>query len=635
MLKRVILAGLLVSAMVLGCFYILRQDVHIRLGHQEAIEWLGPKEIELESERFQLNYAKGKRLLVSSPDATEVISLYGTYNNGGPEENILIEKLGDKIRFRAWWVTEMGDVWLIDGDVPKTILDQLWETLENNKVFELQNESRDMSHAMHYWLALKKDGQEHSANAYGVGWYSTTTIRGSEVSPEWEQVVSTILSSRGSIAHEIRPAGFTGSQSGVFTGKVTGEVLVDEIATKQINAIKEGVNQQELSWESVLEFGYYRNREIVEMVVELLDSPDADISAAACAAMSWATAKAPDADPEHWKNWWAENGSTYQPSASSTIEGPHGNGAIRNLGGYAKGFVKVENDDEGDVWALVETQSSWDKKSYTLYKLDRESEKFVSTTMTRSFGSKWETPPPARFFRRVCETKIDFPEYHNGVWVSSDGKWGAAILGQESIYHSDSVVVLDFTTGKMRSPLRTSHQYASPVVSSNGKFVAVAKGWNWANPNKAVVVDTVTLKEQLIPIAPADNLGPVAFVEQSAFGAGYYLYRRDNEDDSGTLWWCSPDGSRAEKLLKLPRTVSVCENATSDGGRILSWRSTDQRNGREYGWLQIADGTFEPIVPGTAWPKSFDTSSDGSSVVFIDKGKVYQWQRSDKGSSHE
>ena len=53
----------------------------------------------------------------------------------------------------------MGDVWLIDGDVPKTILDQLWETLENNKVFELQNESRDMSHAMHYWLALKKDGQ--------------------------------------------------------------------------------------------------------------------------------------------------------------------------------------------------------------------------------------------------------------------------------------------------------------------------------------------------------------------------------------------------------------------------------------------------------------------------------------------
>ena len=354
------------------------------------------------------------------------------------------------------------------------------------------------------------------------------------------------------------------------------------------------------------------------------------MSAAACAVMSWVSGDPINSDRTHWKEWWNENAVTYQPNILSATEHPFGNGVIRDLGVGARGFVRVENDDGGNVWALIETERTWDKTIYRLYKFDRHSKEFAQTTMSRRYSSKGELPPPARFFRRVEETGIDFPRYHNGVWVSPNGAWGAAILGQESKYHSDSVVVLDFENALMRRPLRTDHQYASPVVSSDGVYVAVAKGWSWADPNTIVVIDTTTGKEHNVPIPPADDFRPIAFVDDSVYGPGYYLTRIEQGNHLATVWWCSPDGSQAKQVFAVPRGLYIHGDVivTVDGARIFSSRTTADGNKQEYGWLQIFDGDFEPIIPSSMWPTSVDATFDGNHVVFIDHGKVYEWKRS-------
>jgi hypothetical protein len=176
----------------------------------------------------------------------------------------------------------------------------------------------------------------------------------------------------------------------------------------------------------------------------------------------------------------------------------------------------------------------------------------------------------------------------------------------------------------MRKPLWTDHQYDSPIVSSDGAYVAVAKGWNWSNPNTAVVIDTSTGKEQRVPISPADALGPIAFVDNSAFGPGYYLTRGETPE---TLWWCSPNGTQAKQILALPRELhiriwgNVC--VTVDGALILT-----EGDDQGYGWLHVADAVFEPVIPPSMWPKSVDATTDGNRVVFVDRGRVYEWQRS-------
>ncbi|MEQ8790526.1 MAG: hypothetical protein RIC55_29790 [Pirellulaceae bacterium] len=564
-----------------------------------------------------------------------MVSLYGVYNNGPAEENVLVEKLDDKVRLRAWWATPCNDVWLIDASLSNSDLDRLWKTLHEQHAFDLEDESRGMSHAMTYWLTLKQGGRQHQAKVYGVGWFGSTTTFGgdSPISSEWFSVVAAILQLRGQLAHLVRPAGLPSDGRSVWTGNIKGEVLVAELSAQQV-AVLDGtmppLGEEELSWATVLEIGRCRNREIVAKIACLLDDSRADVSAAACAVMSWISGQPPDSDRKHWKDWWESHAGEYQPSDSSFPEIPCGQGVIKNLGGAARGFVGVETGDDGNVWALVTTHSDWDHATYRLFKLDRRSDEFLPTPLRRSYASKSGTPPPVRFFRRVEETAINFPRYNNGLWAAPNGKWGAAILGQESSFHSDAVVVLDFEKGAMRGPLRTDHQYAAPVVSSNGAAVAVAKGWNWANPNSVVVIDTATGDEQLVPIPPADSVFPIAFVENSAHGPGYYLMRAG--EGSKALWWCSPLGGQAKQLLVLTGGLNPVVygevNVTIDGLRIFTSRAVAEGHGREYGWMQLPDGDFEPVIPSSMWPMSVDATSDGNRVVFVDQGKVFEWRRS-------
>jgi len=390
----------------------------------------------------------------------------------------------------------------------------------------------------------------------------------------------------------------------------------------------------------VLLAGRYRNTELVEALVVLLDHPERSVSQAACAGLSWVSGKPPSADGATWKKWWQDARATYVPAVARwPFTGKTELGEIRTLGGGAAGFEKIELDERGAVWAVARHEFNILASTYQLYRLDEASDQFVKVGAEVKYGNKNDESPPAGFVRRVADAKIQFPDYYQQVWVSRDGKQGAAILGQETKYYSDSVVVLDFQKGVMSRPFKTDHQYAAPVVASDGKHVAVAKGWNWANPNDVVVVECASGKERKIPIPAADNLGPLCFLDRSPKGPGFLVYRQERADDRtpgpAELWWCDSTGTQAAKLYveAEPGSLSFRNggdvNISGDGEKILVWRRTapKEKEAWSFSWLHVSEGTLSPVLPAGVWSNSISGNLEGTRFVFIHESQVFEWRR--------
>lgn len=625
-LDKIALSVVAIGAAIL-VFYLL-SPTSSRFGRPV---WPGSKDIDRDRKAFSLDHDVTKRWIAPSPEATEVISLSGWYGNGWAEENILVEKLPNQIRLRAWWITPYNDDWLLDTRLSQSDLEGLWNTLEDHRAFALKDESLAMSHAMTYLLTVRKGEQEHTAKVYGVGWYSSTTISsgGPAISPEWYVIVPAILNLRATHAHLIRPAVIQLHSSEVWLGSTTGEVLLQEIAEQQVAILKKQtrpVGQNELNWETVLDVGYYRNREIVEAVVSLLDAPDSNVAAAACAVMSWVSGEAPSADREHWKQWWMKNSATYRPSGLGPVDDASGNESIRTLGGNAKGFVGVEIDDEDSVWALIEIRRDWDRQTYRLYELDRPSDTFAATKLTRTYASKGGQPPPTRFFRLVAQSGLAFPVTYDHAWVSRDSMWGGATL------RLNSKVLIDFASAKMIDrPFRSGPQYFSQVLSHDGSYMVVNKDWRRDGPNTLYSIEVSTGREQHMQIEAARTLKPIAYVARSASSSGEFLLLRERSDAPGVIWCCNEDGSNARVVFELPMGIRVPHRAmvTLDGSHLFVSQPTSEGHGTEHGWLSMTDGKFERVVPPQMWPGSVDANRGGSRVVFVDHGKVYEWRRPD------
>lgn len=595
----------------------------------------GDWEAELQSEGWPV--FGGRQLLQVDPNATEVVFLFGAFNNGRLEENIRIQKVGDKVALDAWWMTWRYPIELLalHHTMTEDEIKDIWTRLDAAGAFQLTDQSRQMSHAMTYWLKVGRGGKTHRAKVYGIGWRVSTTVfgDGGKLDPGWERTVFAILSLRDKFAHLIRPVAFAKDGSVDLAVEPRGIVVADDLVTKKLAGLKD---PSKLTPEQVLQLGGHRNREIVESLVSLLDHADAGVRGAAGAALSWCSGNPASPDPAVWKQWWKSAKGRFEPTSTPwPFEGRGESGVIRRLGGGVSGFIDAEIDAEGVVWALAEVEGDWSGRTYRVYRLDKGADRFTPTDFQGRYGNKGDVAPPVSFVRRVTERKIAFPDYYQSVWVSPDAKWGAAILGQQTKYYSDSVVVLDFERGSMSKPFRTTHQYGDPVVSADGRHVAVAKGWNWANPNVAAVIDTTSGVEKEIPVPAAGDLGPIAFLEDSPKGRGFYLLR--NEDRWGNpggpdeIWWCDPSGARAEKLVGggADSRWSIVTPAilTQDGRQILVRRRHGEGRERTWTteWRAIPEGIYRPALPSSVSPRSTHASPDGHRVIFVHEGQVFEW----------
>lgn len=595
--------------------------------------WAGGKEIKLQNELFSLDYTSGSGKLIPSPDATEVVSLFcgGGYWNR-TEQNVLVEKMNDVVRLRSWWKTINGEVFLIDTTMEPNELDRLWQDLENLQVFTLDDGPRVSDIKINY-LDVKRGNVHHQATGQIQYQLTEETIQANTLDARWGQVVNKILRLRSMYAHSVQLAGISEYGAGVSTGSTSGEVLIDEFAAKNIGILNDGIALESLSWETVLDIGYYRNQDSLEAVALLLDSPRNNVSAAACSVMSWLSGQPPSKDREHWKRWWKTASENDWSPRRSDIEGPYGDGVIQNLGSHSKGFIDIENDKAGNAWALVKTDSSRGRETFQLYELNRQTDQFVPSAAPREYSSNFSATPSVRFFRQVSDSKIDSLNQNLGLWVSADGNWGAAILGQENSSSQEAVVVIDFKNARILPPLQTNDRYASPVVSTDGAFVAVAKAWRWSSPNGIAVINTKTRTEQSVPIPRADYFDPVAYVDNSMNGPGFLLLRIDSSEEK-TIWWSSVSGDRAEQLVVLSNDQDIqvggSTNVTSDGSRIFLSQPHPEESSRQYGWLDLSSGSFEPVFETTSQIPGLDTSQDGNQVVFIEYGKAYRWQRNER-----
>jgi len=154
--------------------------------------------------------SSGDHYLKISGNASDYVWLFGAYNNGRREENVLIEKTPEAIRLRAWWYTSSDKMWCLESELSDREFHELLQGLKSNNAFDLPNLMPDVSHAMTYWVKIKNNSDKHEACAYYIDQAPETTIfgRDKEFALNWSNVVSTILGMRTRESMQIRPAKF-------------------------------------------------------------------------------------------------------------------------------------------------------------------------------------------------------------------------------------------------------------------------------------------------------------------------------------------------------------------------------------------------------------------------------------------
>ena len=110
----------------------------------------------------------GNHFLPPPEATTEYVWLFGAYNNGRHEENVLVEKNGESIRLRAFWHLNSGDLVCCDTKIDGDEFTKLQSDLMADKVLDLPNIAPSVSHAMTYWLKFSDGTNNHESCAYCI-----------------------------------------------------------------------------------------------------------------------------------------------------------------------------------------------------------------------------------------------------------------------------------------------------------------------------------------------------------------------------------------------------------------------------------------------------------------------------------
>ena len=154
--------------------------------------------------------SKGDHYLEPSATTVESVWLFGAYNNGRKEENVLIENDGKNIRYRSYWLNSDGNLWCLDITLTNKDWTNLIANLENERFNKLPNLIPDVSHATTYWMKFDLGKTKHQACVYGIELMDTFPMfRGNQKSANnWKTIIDCVLRIRENHTDEIRSADF-------------------------------------------------------------------------------------------------------------------------------------------------------------------------------------------------------------------------------------------------------------------------------------------------------------------------------------------------------------------------------------------------------------------------------------------
>lgn len=164
--------------------------------------------------------SSGDHYLKLPGDSADYVWLFGAYNNGRREENVLITRTSDSVRLQAWWLNRAGKMWCMDTFLSNSEFDTLLKTIDSNNVFELPNMDPLVSHAMTYWVKIKIGDKQHEACAYYVDRVQDTQVFDNPSDKDhainWSHVVSELLRTRRLRFSAVRPATFDKDENVVW-----------------------------------------------------------------------------------------------------------------------------------------------------------------------------------------------------------------------------------------------------------------------------------------------------------------------------------------------------------------------------------------------------------------------------------
>lgn len=141
--------------------------------------------------------SKGEHYLKHSASSVESVWLFGAYNNGRREVNVLVESDGQNVRCRSFWLNRDGKLWCLDIALSNAEWDNLITTLESERVDSLPNLVPDISHAMTYWLKYDVGDASHEACVYGLKRLNSfSKWRRDPYAENWKTIVDCLLELR-------------------------------------------------------------------------------------------------------------------------------------------------------------------------------------------------------------------------------------------------------------------------------------------------------------------------------------------------------------------------------------------------------------------------------------------------------
>ena len=141
----------------------------------------------------------------------QFVWLFGAYNNGRKEENVLVENDGQTVRCRAYWLNSDGKLWSLDVSLPNSDWNGLLSQLQKERADTLPNLVPDVSHAMTYWLELDTSAMKHEACIYGMDLIDTFPLFSGDqrYAMNWKTIIDQMLQFREKYPDRIRSANFS------------------------------------------------------------------------------------------------------------------------------------------------------------------------------------------------------------------------------------------------------------------------------------------------------------------------------------------------------------------------------------------------------------------------------------------
>lgn len=152
--------------------------------------------------------SKGDHYLSPSPSSKKSVWLFGAFNNGRKEENVLIEKNGKDVRYRAYWLNADGKLWCLDLTLTVNDWNALISKLQNERIERLPNLVPDVSHAMTYWLKFDNGNSKHEACVYAIEWLDSLFPGEKRYANNWKAIIDCLLLIREQHPAKIRSAKF-------------------------------------------------------------------------------------------------------------------------------------------------------------------------------------------------------------------------------------------------------------------------------------------------------------------------------------------------------------------------------------------------------------------------------------------